>query len=354
MKVTNSSNRALVVQGASGVHVQHAAVRGGNRQSRGFFKGLVAVAGAAGVLGVWSRADAALQLYVGVRGGGVSMFDAGSGLPTASAEAATPYGVAVSGTTLYATSSAGTVETFNAITGAVKNSTFISGSNVSTPQGLAVYGNTLFVTNVGSYYDTTSGSIGTFDATTGAVKNASFITGLWGEESNVAISSDGSTLYLADDRYQGGTKVEEFNASTGALINANFITGLSGPWGVAVSGNSLYVSSWATGTVGKYDATTGLPIGANGASFITGLRYASSLAVYGNTIYVDEYASNTVGEFDATTGLPVNSANWPGIRPGGDVLGLAVADTSVPEPSGLGLLAAAGVTLLRCRRRAQA
>jgi hypothetical protein len=73
----------------------------------------------------------------------------------------------------------------------------------------------------------------------------------------------------------GGT-VGEYDAVTGAAINASFITGLSFPNGLAVAGNTLFMTIYGypgyggphgtgtlTGLVGEYDATTGAPINAN-------------------------------------------------------------------------------------------
>ena len=48
------------------------------------------------------------------------------------------------------------------------------------------------------------------------------------------------------------------------------------PLGLAVLGNKLFVVDFASGTVGKYDATTGEAINAN---FITGLQFPTGLAV---------------------------------------------------------------------------
>jgi len=45
--------------------------------------------------------------------------------------------------------------------------------------------------------------------------------------------------------------VSEYNATTGASINASFITGLNGPTGLALSGNTLFVSNFYSGTVGE-------------------------------------------------------------------------------------------------------
>jgi DNA-binding beta-propeller fold protein YncE len=82
---------------------------------------------------------------------------------------------------------------------------------------------------------------------------------------------------------QTGIKTKTwFVAKRGFAINANFITGLSfstgftGPSGIAVLGNRLFVTNFGGGTVGEYDATTGAAINAN---FIAGLGDLIGIAV---------------------------------------------------------------------------
>jgi hypothetical protein len=103
--------------------------------------------------------------------------------------------------------------------------------------------------------------------------------------------------------------------NTGAAINANFITGLPGPFGIAVSGNNLFVGNdnGNTTTVGQYDATTGATINAN---FITGLNGTLYGLVVGQptpaTLYVSQLGDNTVGQYDATTGTLINPTSSRG------------------------------------------
>jgi hypothetical protein len=78
----------------------------------------------------------------------------------------------------------------------------------------------------------------------------------------------------------GGT-VGKYDVNTAGAINPGFITGLSGPEGLALSGNSLFVTNLnggavGTGTVGNYDANTGTAINAN---FNTGLSEPEGIAV---------------------------------------------------------------------------
>jgi hypothetical protein len=146
--------------------------------------------------------------------------------------------------------------------------------------------------------------IAEYNATTGALINASFITGL-GDPYGLLLS--GNTLFVANEGDSEGTTIGEYNATTGAVINANFITGLTGPFGLALSGNTLFVSNVSSGTIGEYNATTGAVINAN---FITGLNEPGGLALSGNSLFVANIGGGngtTVGEYNATTGAVINA-----------------------------------------------
>jgi hypothetical protein len=104
----------------------------------------------------------------------------------------------------------------------------------------------------------------------------------------------------------GNNTVGEFNATTGAVIKASFITGLNFPWGLALSGNKLFVANEGSDTVGN----------------------------------------NTVGKYNAATGAAINPSFITGLS---DPAGLAVAP--VPEPSTWSMIAVGGVALLGIMRR---
>jgi hypothetical protein len=70
--------------------------------------------------------------------------------------------------------------------------------------------------------------------------------------------------------------VSEYNAATGEVIKRDFIRGPDGPYGLAVSDDTLFVLNQGSGTVGTYDATTGAAIN---TSFIKGLTLALGIAV---------------------------------------------------------------------------
>jgi hypothetical protein len=73
---------------------------------------------------------------------------------------------------------------------------------------------------------------------------------------------------------------------------------------------------WSTGTVGKYDATTG---GAINPALITGLYRPYGLAVVGNTLYVVDvgntlYPAGSIGKYDANTGEAINATLITGLN----------------------------------------
>src|ERR1700722_14727160 len=103
---------------------------------------------------------------------------------------------------------------------------------------------------------------------------------------------------------QGATNIGEYDPTSGAAFNGNFITNSSGTYGLALSGNILYATSYGSG-VGTFDATSGAAINAN---FITGLSFPAALALSGNNLYVADFNNNTVGQYDATTGAAINAS----------------------------------------------
>jgi len=115
-------------------------------------------------------------------------------------------------------------------------------------------------------------------------------------------------------------------------------------FGLAVSGNHVFVTDFFGNTVGEYNAATGAAINLR---FITGLDEPDGLTVSGNTLFVSSFGSGLaqpsgkVGEYDATTGTAVNASFITGLN---GPTGLAVG--AVPEPSPLSLMIAGGPALL--------
>jgi hypothetical protein len=129
---------------------------------------------------------------------------------------------------------------------------------------------------------------------------------------------DGADLLIS---YANGT-VGEYDATTGALINPTFISGLSGYAQITVGGNVVYVSG--SGTVGTYDASSGNGISPN---FITGITGEVG-AVSGTSLYI--ITRTKVELYNSSSGLLANSSFITGLV-GGWSLALTGTDLFVGE-----------------------
>jgi WD40 repeat protein len=277
--------------------------------SRALYGFLIAIAA------LWDMPrNACAQLYVSQVGTGVvSKYNAKTGT-LINANFITgvgfPSGLAIMGPNgqfepqsfLFVSNSAnGTVGKYDAITGATINASFITGVS---PIGLAVdnFEEHLFVVSFG-----TPGTVGEYDATTGALINANFVTGL-DKPAALALTRPTTEPFLPSFLFVSTSVdpgiVGKYNATTGATINARFITGATGAFGLALSGNTLFVTLLINGTVSKYSAKTGALISAN---FITGVGLPYAIASLGNTLFVANADNGTVGEYDAKTGAAIKA-----------------------------------------------
>ena len=272
---------------------------------------------------------------------------------------------------LYTLASDGTLNKYDATTGALVNTSLISGlpNNI---QGIAVSGSDLYVVSAGNWL-VGSGGVGKY-TTSGGVVNANLISG---PNAPVAVAVSGSYLYVAEsavhraihkfttsgalvtyglvpDLYPDSTdqiavsgshlfavidygEISEYDATTGAVINANLASGNS----IAVSGSDLFVGNGST--IAEYDATTGAVINTNLAS-------GSLIAVSGSDLFVGH--NGTIGVYDATTGAVKNASLFSGLN------GFVAVDEDAPVPEPLTLLAVgmgiAGLGGYIRRRRAAA
>jgi hypothetical protein len=138
----------------------------------------------------------------------------------------------------------------------------------------------------------------------------------------MAISGD--TMYVAN---MGSDTIGTYNATTGAPINTSFVSGvgLNQPADILLSGDTLYVASIGgsspsdadQGAIYAFDAATGAMIGTG--PLATGLDYSEYMALSGNTLYVSNWT--TVEAFNATTGAEIGTG--PLIK-GDNVRGLAL------------------------------
>jgi hypothetical protein len=168
--------------------------------------------------------------------------------------------------------------------------------------------------------DTPNANVFEYPSSGGATSNSPFIT-LPGSGSSLALY-DGD-LYVAQND-NSDNDVLEYNATTGAKVAGFSITGLSDPLNLAISGSNLYVASAGAfggssgndnGTVGVYDATTGI-----GHNILTGLNETRGLAVYNGNLYVGSFGSNTISEYNALTGVQNLSFSITGLNDPGNIV----------------------------------
>jgi hypothetical protein len=176
-------------------------------------------------------------------------------------------------------------------------------------------------------------TVSEYDASTGALINSSFLSVpspyVIG---SMAVSND--LLYVFTDN-GSQSAVGEYNATTGAPINPAFITWVNQvppgpdsqyPYCIAVANGVLFVANRGaslpgdSGSVAEYDAMTGATVN---ASLITGLAVPTSIAVSGGDLFVVS-GQSAIAE-DATVGLYTTSGvslnpslitNIPGPTPG--------------------------------------
>jgi outer membrane protein assembly factor BamB len=245
--------------------------------------------------------NTAPELQLPPRGGTVGVYDSTTGAAINESlitfTSNYPSGIAVTGSNLYistyvgGSSSAGDISKYNATNGALIWKTSLASS--SGANGIAATSDTIYVV------DARNEVILTYNATNGVLKNASFISGVRG-----AIAVFGNNLYVAT----GNSTIGKYNATTGAGISS-FISGLTGVQGLFVKNNILYVINGGgsrNGIVGIYNAETGSSIN---NSFIAGYRGSLGVAVVGNTLYLTagESRNNYISRYILPSGWPVNS-----------------------------------------------
>ena len=236
----------------------------------------------------------------------------------------------------------GSITEFTVNSGSVTaTDTLITG--LYNPNGIAISGNTLYVvSNVdnGPSPDDTA-SIVAYNATTGA-SMGNVVTGL-GRDYNYGLAISGNNIYVSNNL--SGT-INEYSLSTGQQNLTFAVTGLSQPSQMVISGNDLFVTDISSDTVGEYDATTGAAIH---SALVTGLNNPDGIALVGGDLLVTNIGDGTsgtgsVGEYDATTGIAVNASLVTGLdAPYGIV--------ATPEPSTWVLiLAGLGASVMASRQ----
>ncbi|HEU5117186.1 MAG TPA: SMP-30/gluconolactonase/LRE family protein, partial [Isosphaeraceae bacterium] len=194
------------------------------------------------------------------------------------------------GSTLYQSGvGSDTIEFYNTATGVGSFGT----NAVSNPQGLALSsdGNTLFVANSGG------NNVREFAVHAGGINGTLNAPGSFYSPSDVVLSPDGSTLYVStfgDGGSGANHQILRYNATTGSYLGSWTVTGPGGDlYGMAITpdGSTLYVAdvfnsllyTVNTSTGASAEFSTNAPL--NGPAFIlyvpTAVPEPSSLALMG-------------------------------------------------------------------------
>jgi len=255
-----------------------------------------------------------------------------------------PFGMAISGDTMYvANMGSNTIGTYNATTGAAINTSFISGVGLNQPADLLLSGDILYVASIGGSgpSDAYQGAIYAFNAVTGSMIGTGPLT--TGLDYSEYMALSGNTLYVST-----WNSVTAINATTGAVIGGGPLLETDNARGVAVNGNVLYVVDSVDGTVTKYNATTGAELG---KPLITGLDNPRQIQYYDGNLYVSEVGSNSIVEYNAKTGCEIGTVVTCADNPY-DFIITDPPGAAVPEPSTWALLVAGGLILfVRLRKR---
>ena len=153
--------------------------------------------------------------------------------------------------------------------------------------------------------------------------NPALISGL-SQPFGIAVSGD--KLFVTHNGFGFFTGTVAEYTTSGATVNAELITGLDFPFGIAVSGGNLFVTNaTGNGTIGKY-TTSGATVN---PALVSELGGPSGIELSGGNLFVANQLSGTIGEY-TTSGAPVNPTLISGLN---TPTHIAVVSESVPDES---------------------
>jgi DNA-binding beta-propeller fold protein YncE len=170
----------------------------------------------------------------------------------------------------------------------------------------------------------------------------------------VVPGTNGAQIFVANS---GNGTIGEYTTS-GATVNSALISDLNAPFGLAASGDKLFVANFDSifrgATIGEY-TTSGATVN---SALISGLSFPHGIAVSGDKLFVTFagffVGNGTIGEY-TTSGATVNPALVSGLNA---PIGIAVVSAPVPDASStwtlllLAIVPMLGLNLLRHRRSA--
>ena len=140
-----------------------------------------------------------------------------------------------------------------------------------------------------------NGTVGEYSLT-GSTINARLISGF---QDTRAITAMGTNLLVADFSGVGGNI---FSYTTSGFLLGTFIANVAGPDAMTISGGNLFEANYFGASVGSY-TTNG---GTNNAALITGQSEPYGLAVSGTNLFLSTFA-NTISEY-STSGTLINAS----------------------------------------------
>ncbi|HEV7403994.1 MAG TPA: DUF4394 domain-containing protein [Chthoniobacteraceae bacterium] len=208
-----------------------------------------------------------------------------------------------------------TIGTYDTLTGAEVNRSFLG--FIDGGEAMALRGNTLYYVG----YTNGANRVLKFSASGGSGGAWTWIEDANSNNVYRGLAVAGNTLYVSQT---GFNRVSTFDATTGATLNLNFIPSVEDPHGLAVAGGRLYVACGSANLVKVFDAATGSLM-----ITLSSQSNPSSVAVRNNVLYIACAGSGKVSTFNASTGQLLNPAllSCPGtmgqIAIYGDVLYIA-------------------------------
>ena len=203
-----------------------------------------------------------------------------------------PTGVAVSGTIAYVISTrSNTLQTFD-VSNPASPTRLGSVSTGSFPSSMAVSGTTVYVVNRGG----SSHSLQVFDASNPASPT---LRGTASTDSPFGVAVSGTTVYVAS---AGSLSLQVFDASNPASPTLRGSVGTYGaPVSVAVSGTTAYVANASTDVLQAFNVSNPASPTALGRINLGGSssgQYTYALAVSGSAVYASNYGVRTLKVFD--------------------------------------------------------
>jgi DNA-binding beta-propeller fold protein YncE len=239
-------------------------------------------------------------------------------------------GIAASGGELFVTNRYTQTVSKYGVSGAPINAPLMS---TREPTAIAVDDGFIYVASFG--YSTVSKY-----TTAGVLVNSNLISPLPGSQGFMTIAVADGKVFTTSLGNNGGYL--SVHSTSGAPINTSLISDLNYPAGLAVSGNSIFISEVNSSRISKY-ALDGTLIA---QSLIPDLHAPRGMAIVGDDLYVVNAATHSVGHY-TTSGATINGSLITGLQ---NVNYIAVM---VPEPSTL-LLAGLGIaTLCLCAGRSR-